>query len=188
MDCWIYMHSNTHCTDIPVVSSRVFFSLSNQGANKQQALCKCQEVLMQENSGSKLNERVGRGNASCILGMSWQLSTASQEMTTASCCRLTCLHHKWHFQRMNVILLDSMHDLRSLDPTIIQHYRKKFGQPGSTEISRWGRMEKYTWWNILFPLQRRKESYLGEIYMKEHSLWSEKTSSKMFFNVPKMQL
>lgn len=37
---------------------------------------------------------------------------------------------------MNVILLDSMHDLRSLDPTIIQHYRKKFGQPGSTEISR----------------------------------------------------
>lgn len=154
-DCWIYMHSNTHCTDIPVVSSRVFFSLSNQGANKQQALCKCQEVLMQENSGSKLNERVGRGNASCILGMSWQLSTASQEMTTASCCRLTCLHHKWHFQRMNVILLDSMHDLRSLDPTIIQHYRKKFGQPGSTEISRWGRMGKG------LPLAEKKRELFG---------------------------
>lgn len=37
---------------------------------------------------------------------------------------------------LTVIAKDSMRDLRSLDPTIIQHYRKPFGQPGSTEISR----------------------------------------------------
>lgn len=75
-----------------------------------------------------------------------------------------------------------MHDLRSLDPTIIQHYREQFGQPGSTES-----VDEVEWGKD-FPLESRKVSYLGERYMKEHSLWSEETSSKRFFNFAKMQL
>lgn len=143
-DCWNYMHSNVYWNDIPVVSSRVFFSLSSEGANKQQTLCKCQEVHMQENSGGKLNESVGRGNVSCILGMSSQqtVSTARKEMTTVSYFGLACLHHKWHFQWINVILLS-------------QHaWSEEFGSHHHTAlqrtiwttwfywISRWGRMGK----------------------------------------------